>query len=184
MWANTGGAFLRGPIRGRARDTGLHLSSRSPGGGKRSVETGPRSVPRRSRASTDHHTTSTLAVELNTTSALANYATEAGHAAPTEDSRTLFRVLTGKPNGWEDGIRINVKEIGCNEVDWIELAQDKDRLTILFALLIVVNIGDSETTTEDYEPSTEYKDVNFAHIGDILSLKFRTADNFGISLLG
>ncbi|CAG2058107.1 unnamed protein product, partial [Timema podura] len=28
---------------------------------------------------------------------------------------------------WEDSIRMDLKEIGCSEVDWIELAQDRDR---------------------------------------------------------
>nr|CAD7455068.1 unnamed protein product [Timema tahoe] len=40
------------------------------------------------------------------------------------DSRTVFRVLTGKPNGrcrWQDNIRIDLKETGCNEVDLIGL---------------------------------------------------------------
>nr|CAD7454856.1 unnamed protein product [Timema tahoe] len=51
------------------------------------------------------------------------------------ESRTVFRVLTGKPKGkrplgrprrrLEDDIRMDLKEIGYNEVDRIELAQDK-----------------------------------------------------------
>ncbi|CAG2060961.1 unnamed protein product [Timema podura] len=53
-------------------------------------------------------------------------------------TRNAFKVLTGKPN-WkrpllrpihrcEDNIRMDLKEIEFNEMDWIELAQDKDRL--------------------------------------------------------
>jgi hypothetical protein len=47
------------------------------------------------------------------------------------------RVLVGKPEGkrplgrpkrgWEDNIKMDLKEVGCSVVDWIELAQDKDR---------------------------------------------------------
>jgi hypothetical protein len=34
----------------------------------------------------------------------------------------------GKPRGrWEDGIRMDLKESGWGSVDWIQLAQDRDR---------------------------------------------------------
>jgi hypothetical protein len=28
---------------------------------------------------------------------------------------------------WEDNIKMNLQEVGCGSMDWIELAQDKDR---------------------------------------------------------
>nr|CAD7199502.1 unnamed protein product [Timema douglasi] len=42
-----------------------------------------------------------------------------------------MKLLIVKPNGkkprkCEDNIRIDLKEIGCNEVDWLELTQDRD----------------------------------------------------------
>jgi len=49
----------------------------------------------------------------------------------------VCRVLVGKPEGkgllgrprcrWEENIKIDLQEVGCGDVDWIELAQDKDR---------------------------------------------------------
>ena len=43
----------------------------------------------------------------------------------------------GKPQGkrplerprrrWEDNIKMDLQEVGCGGVDWIELAQDRDR---------------------------------------------------------
>jgi hypothetical protein len=49
----------------------------------------------------------------------------------------VFKVLMGKPEGkrslgrprrkWEDGIRMDLKEIGLGGVDWIRLSQDRDR---------------------------------------------------------
>jgi hypothetical protein len=49
----------------------------------------------------------------------------------------VYRVLMGKPKGkrplerprrrWEDGIRMDFREIGLGSVDWIQLAQDRDR---------------------------------------------------------
>jgi hypothetical protein len=54
------------------------------------------------------------------------------------EERKLYKVLVGKPKGkrplgrprrrWEDGIRINLREIGLGGVvDWIRLAQDRYR---------------------------------------------------------
>nr|CAD7431605.1 unnamed protein product [Timema monikensis] len=80
---------------------------------------------------------------LSGSSQLQKYNTEAGdddvfmagHAVQMEDSRTLFRILTRKLNRkrllglprhrWKDNDRIDLKELGFNDVDWIELAQDK-----------------------------------------------------------
>jgi hypothetical protein len=60
----------------------------------------------------------------------------AGHVARMGEERILYKVLVGKPGGkrpldrprqrWEDGIRIDIREIGLGGVDWIRLAQDRD----------------------------------------------------------
>jgi hypothetical protein len=49
----------------------------------------------------------------------------------------FYKVLVGKPEGkiplgrprrrWQDGIRMDLREIGLGGVDWIRLAQDRDR---------------------------------------------------------
>ena len=49
------------------------------------------------------------------------------------DGRGVYRVLVGKPEGrrplgrprrrWEDNIRIDLQEVGCGGMDWIELAR-------------------------------------------------------------
>jgi hypothetical protein len=49
----------------------------------------------------------------------------------------VYKVLMGKPEGkrplgrprrrWEDGIRIDLREIGLGSVDLIQLAQDRDQ---------------------------------------------------------
>jgi hypothetical protein len=61
----------------------------------------------------------------------------AGHVARVGEDSNVHRVLMGKPEGkrplerprhrWEDGIRMDLKEIGLGSVDWIKLAQDRDR---------------------------------------------------------
>jgi hypothetical protein len=52
------------------------------------------------------------------------------------EERKVYRVLVGKPEGkrphgrlkhrWEDGIMIDLGEIGYEGVEWIQLAQDRD----------------------------------------------------------
>ena len=61
----------------------------------------------------------------------------AGHVACTGESRGVYRVLVGKSEGkrpigspwhrWEDNIKLDLQEVGCVGMDWIELAQDRDR---------------------------------------------------------
>jgi len=53
------------------------------------------------------------------------------------ESRGVYRILVGKPEGkrplgrprprWEENIKINLEDLGYGGVDWIELAQDRDR---------------------------------------------------------
>jgi serine/threonine protein kinase HipA of HipAB toxin-antitoxin module len=61
----------------------------------------------------------------------------AGHVARVGEGRKVYRVLVGKPEGkrplerprlrWEDWIRMHLREVGRGGVEWIPLAQDRDR---------------------------------------------------------
>jgi len=57
----------------------------------------------------------------------------AGHVARMEDRRGVYRLLVGKPEGkrprrrWEDNIKMDLQEAGCGGMEWIELAQGRDR---------------------------------------------------------
>jgi len=61
----------------------------------------------------------------------------AGHVARVGERRGVYRVLVGKPKGkrpfgrprlrWEDNIKMDLQEVGYGSMDWIELAQDRDR---------------------------------------------------------
>ena len=61
----------------------------------------------------------------------------AGHVARLGINRGVYRVLVGKPEGkrplgrpkrrWEDNIKMYLQEVKFGGMDWIELAQDRDR---------------------------------------------------------
>ena len=61
----------------------------------------------------------------------------AGHVVRMGEERRVYRVLVGKPEGkralgrprrrWVDNIRTDLQEVGCGYMDWIGLAQDRDR---------------------------------------------------------
>jgi hypothetical protein len=61
----------------------------------------------------------------------------AGHVARMGEKRNVYRLLTGKPEGKRplgrprsgcvDNIRMDLGEVGWSDVDWIGLAQDRNR---------------------------------------------------------
>ena len=58
----------------------------------------------------------------------------------------VYRVLVGKPEGkrpfgrprcrWKDNIKMDLYEVGCWELNWIDLAQDRDRWQVLMNAVI------------------------------------------------
>jgi len=65
------------------------------------------------------------------------------------ERRSICRVLVGKPEGkgplvrprhrWEDNIKMYLQEVGCDGMDWIELAQERGRWRAL--VNVVMNLG-------------------------------------------
>jgi hypothetical protein len=65
----------------------------------------------------------------------------AWHEAPIREGRGVYRVLVEKPEGkrplgrsrhrWEDSIKMNLQEVGCESMEWIEQAQNRDRWRVL-----------------------------------------------------
>jgi hypothetical protein len=61
----------------------------------------------------------------------------AGHAARMGERRNAYRILVGKPKGrrplgrprrrWVDNIKMDLREVGGDGRDWIDLAQDRDQ---------------------------------------------------------
>jgi hypothetical protein len=66
------------------------------------------------------------------------------------EGRVVYRVLVGKPEGktplgiprhrWDDNIKIDLQEVGCGGMDWIELAQDRDRLQALVTAVMNLRV--------------------------------------------
>jgi len=74
----------------------------------------------------------------------------AGHVARMGKERGVYRVLVGKPEGrrplrrprhrWVDNIRMDLQEVGCVYMDWIGLAQDRDRWRTLVSALMNLRV--------------------------------------------
>ena len=63
----------------------------------------------------------------------------------------MYRVLMGKLEGkrpfgrrrrrWEDTIRVDLQEVGCGGMDWIDLAQDRDRWRALVNVIMNLRVA-------------------------------------------
>jgi hypothetical protein len=57
-----------------------------------------------------------------------------GHVECMREERKLYKVVVGKPEGkkplgiprrkWEDGTRMDLRETGWEDAEWVQLAQD------------------------------------------------------------
>jgi hypothetical protein len=66
------------------------------------------------------------------------------------ERRGVYRVLVGKPKRkrtfgrprfrWEDNIKMDSQEVECGDMDWIELAQDRDRWRALVNVVINLRV--------------------------------------------
>ena len=75
----------------------------------------------------------------------------AGHVAHMGEERGVYRVLVGKPEGkrplgrprrrWVDNIRMVLQEVvGCGYMNWIGLAQDRDRWRTLVSAVMNIRV--------------------------------------------
>jgi hypothetical protein len=72
------------------------------------------------------------------------------HVASMGEDRNVSKVFMGKPEGkrplgrprrrWEDGIRMDLREIGWRSGDWIHLAQDRDQWWALVYMVINLHV--------------------------------------------
>ena len=74
----------------------------------------------------------------------------AGHVARMDEEKGVYRVLVGQPEGrrtlgrpgrrWVDNIRMDLQEVGCGYMDWIGLAQDRDRWRTLVSAVMNLRV--------------------------------------------
>ena len=74
----------------------------------------------------------------------------AGHVARISEERVVYRVLVVKPEGrrrlgiprcrWVNNIRMDLEEVECVSVDWIGLAQDRDRWRTLVSAVMNLRV--------------------------------------------
>jgi hypothetical protein len=73
-----------------------------------------------------------------------------GNVARVGEGRGMCRVLVRKPEGkrplgrprrrWEDNIKMNLQEVGCGVMDWIDLTQDRERWWALVNLVMSLQV--------------------------------------------
>jgi len=74
----------------------------------------------------------------------------AGHVARMGEENGAYRVLVGKPEGrrplgrprcrWVDSTRMNLQEVECSYMDWIGLAQDRERWRTLVSAVMYLRV--------------------------------------------
>ena len=73
-----------------------------------------------------------------------------GHVARMEEGSSAFKILSGKPTGkmslgwpmgrWEDNIRMDVKEMGINTKNWVDLTEDRDYWKALVNVVLILRV--------------------------------------------
>jgi hypothetical protein len=74
----------------------------------------------------------------------------AGHVARMGENRNVYRILVGKPEGkkllgrprcrWMDNIKMYLREVGWDGVDWMNIAQDRDWWRALVSMVLNLRV--------------------------------------------
>jgi hypothetical protein len=74
----------------------------------------------------------------------------AGFVARIGEKRGVYRILVGKSDGkrplgrprrrWEDNIKMDIQEVECGDMDWIELDQDRNRWRALVNAVMIFRV--------------------------------------------
>jgi hypothetical protein len=73
-----------------------------------------------------------------------------GHVARMREVRGAYNILVGRPEGrrplgrpscrWEDNIKMDLREIGFGDVDWIHWAQNRNRWRALVNMVMNLHV--------------------------------------------
>jgi hypothetical protein len=84
----------------------------------------------------------------------ADYEDDMGGACCVGEMRNVYKVLVGKPErrrslgrhirGWDDNIWMDIRERGCEDVDWIHVDQDTDRRRALVDKIMKLQVPQKE----------------------------------------
>jgi hypothetical protein len=84
------------------------------------------------------------------------------HVARMGEKRNAYSILVGQPEGmrllgrprrgWVDNIKMNLRKIGWDGVDWIDMAQDRDQSRPLVNTVLKLRVG-----TQDVGGLTELR---------------------------
>jgi hypothetical protein len=74
----------------------------------------------------------------------------AGHVARMGEKKNAYRILVGKPEGkrpvgrprrrWVDNIKMDLREIECDGVDWMDMAEDRDQWRALVNTVLKLRV--------------------------------------------
>jgi hypothetical protein len=74
----------------------------------------------------------------------------AGHVARMGEKKNAYRILVGKSEGkrplgrprrsWMDNIKIDLREIGRDDMDWIDQVQDRDQWRALVSTVMNLRV--------------------------------------------
>jgi hypothetical protein len=67
-----------------------------------------------------------------------------------EEKRSAYRILVGKPEGkrqqgrprhrWVDSVKMDLRVIGWDSIDWIDLAEDRDKWRALVNTVMNIRV--------------------------------------------
>jgi hypothetical protein len=68
-----------------------------------------------------------------------------------DEGRGAYRVLVGRPEGrrplgrprrrWEDNIKMDLQEVRWGDMDWIDMAKDRDRLRAVVSVVMNLRVS-------------------------------------------
>jgi hypothetical protein len=91
-----------------------------------------------------------FSLDVKSKSKAKKLSTKSGHVARMGEKRNAYRILVGKPEGkrplgrrrrsWVDNIKLDLRETGWDDVDWIDMVQDRDQWRALMNTILNLRV--------------------------------------------